>query len=102
MHSYIFKLFHAELVFLLEELVKKEDEDSGAIQVRVGVQQRQNLISDISLLLIPKVAPLDFTPLPNRRLFSPANTCKLISLIIANFINYSSYSFDNYYIYMFL
>ncbi len=47
------------------------------IEVVVEVSNQRDLASNISLLLTPRVAEVDFTPLPDTLPFARANTRKL-------------------------
>ncbi len=64
-------------MFRLRESSREADEDSGAVEVRVGVANQRYLASPITLVLTPKVALEDFTSLPNIRPFARANNSKV-------------------------
>ena len=57
-------MFFLELSFQLRDPLKEEDESSGAIQVRIGVGHQRILASEISLVLTPKTAPVEYLPKP--------------------------------------
>ena len=66
----------SELVFRLREFQRTESEDNGFIEVVVDVANQRDLASSISLVLTPRVAEVNFDPLPDTRPFARANTRK--------------------------
>ncbi len=68
---------YLELAFRLREIDRSEIEDNGNIEVVVEVGNQRDLVSNILLILTPRIAEVGFRPLPFTRPFARANTCKL-------------------------
>ena len=72
--SYYWMYIGRSAVFILQDSARIVNENEGFVSIRVEVLNQRQLTSSVSVVLTPRIAPVDFTSPPDRQPFSRANT----------------------------